>query len=53
MNHIIFQFKNLLIIIQPDMDRVHIISWSGETCSLTIDETILILEEKQREKKLG
>ena len=50
MNCIIFQFKNVLIVIQPDQDRVHFIAWSGDSATLTIEQTIEIMETRRREK---
>ena len=50
MNVIQFHFKNLLIIVYPAESRVYFISWTGEVCSLTINQAINVMEKVRREK---
>ena len=52
-NFVIFNFTHLLIVIQPENDRVAILphlSLTGEVAILTIDQTLEIMEKIHREK---
>lgn len=55
-NYVLFNFRNVLIIVQPENDRVVIIpylSFSGDVASLTIDQTIKVMEKIKRERPIN